>query len=67
MTTQVYDVFDDDELKGWNAVWKSLKAGVEARFARAGLGKEEEEDKWGSEFMGEVAAVFKKHGMVFGE
>lgn len=63
----VYDVFDDDELKGWNAVWKSLKAGVEARFARAGLGKEEEEDKWGSEFMGEVAAVFKKHGMVFGE
>ena len=48
-------------------MWKSLKAGVEARFARAGLGKEEEEDKWGSEFMGEVAAVFKKHGMVFGE
>ena len=47
-------------------MWKSLKAGVEARFARAGLGKEEE-DKCGSEFMGEVAAVFEKHGMIFGE
>ena len=58
----VYDVFHGDEAKGWSAVRESLKAGVEARFARKG-----EEDQWGKEFMGEVDAVFEKHGMIFGE
>ena len=63
LTTQVYDVFHDDESEGWRAVYKSLKAGVGARFAK----KEGEEDKWGSEFMGEVGAVFEKHGKIFDE
>ena len=61
----VYDVFHDDESTGWSAVRGSLKAGVEARFARGKL--EKEEDKWGTEFMAELDAVFERHGMVFKE
>ena len=56
-------MFHDDESEGWRAVYKSLKAGVGVRFAK----KEGEEDKWGSEFMGEVGAVFEKHGKIFDE
>ena len=59
----VYDVFRGNEAKGWSAVRRSLRAGIKARFAR----KEEEEDKWGNGFMGEVAAVFERHGMIFGD
>ena len=59
----VYDVFHGDEAKGWSAVRESLRAGVEARFARI----KGEADQWGKEFMGEVDAVFEKHGMTFGE
>ena len=45
---------------------RSLKCGVEARFAKSGS-KNGEEDEWGSEFMREVTAVFEKHGMVCGD